>query len=105
MSLAVKEIVFFRELLTDLGMACNGPTEMFTDNRGVVELSFDPVSFKKTKHILRAAEFVRDMALRRVVKLTWISGTRNPADLFTKSFALSPFRRLLAMLSTLSALP
>lgn len=60
-----------RDLLVDLGMSCGGPTEMFTDNRGVVELSIDPVSFKKTKHILRAAEFLRDLALRRVVKLTY----------------------------------
>lgn len=65
-SLVVKEIAFFRDLLSDLGMSCTGPTELFTDNRGVVDLSIDPVSFKKTKHILRAAHFVRDMAMRRV---------------------------------------
>lgn len=104
-SLIVKEIIFFRDLLSDLGLTCSGATEIFTDNRGVVDLAIDPVSFKKTKHILRAAHFVRDLALRRVVKLNWIAGTRNPADLFTKAFALSPFRKLVAMLSALSTLP
>lgn len=104
-SLVVKEVIFFRDLLADLGLSCNGPTEMFTDNRGVVDLSVDPVAFKKTKHILRAAQFVRDVALRRVVKLTWVAGTRNPADLFTKSVALAPFRKLIGMLSALSSLP
>lgn len=104
-SLVVREVIFFRDLLADLGLECTGPTELFTDKRGVVDLSIDPVSFKKTKHILRAAEFIRDLATRRVVKFTWIAGVRDPADLFTKAFALSPFRRLVSLIAALHSLP
>ena len=68
---------------------------------GVVDLAFDPVSFKKTKHILRAAEFVRDLALRRVLELHWIPGHNNPADILTKPFPLAQFRKLLLLLSDL----
>ena len=31
--------------------------------------SFDPVAFKKTKHILRAAEFLRDLVSRGVMSV------------------------------------
>ena len=98
---AAKEILFFRALLLDLGVTLQGPTRLATDNKGVVDLAFDPVAFKKTKHILRAAEFVRDLALRRVLELHWIPGHNHPADLLTKPFALAQFRKLLLLLSDL----
>lgn len=58
MCAAVKEILFFRDLLVDLGFVRPGPTRMATDNKSVVELALDAIAFKKTKHILSAAEFV-----------------------------------------------
>lgn len=100
-SLIVKEVMFFRELLSDLNYAQVGPTIIRSDNRGVIDLSFDPTAFKKTKHILRAAHFVRDLSARQVISLQWISGSCNPADLFTKSFTCMDFRRLCALISNL----
>lgn len=103
----MREVMFlFRELLKDLGHKQVGPTRVcYTDNKGVVDLSVDPVTFKKTKHILRATKFVRDLCAKRVVCLEWISGTQNPADLFTKAFALPAFRRLCNYLNMLPMLP
>ena len=101
MCAAVKEILFFRDLLVDLGFELTGPTRMATDNKSVVDLALDAIAFKKTKHILRAAEFVRDLAHRRVVQVLWIAGHNNPADVLTKPVALVTFRKLLALLSRL----
>ena len=70
-------------------------------NRSVIDLAFDAIAFKKTKHILRAAHFVRDHALRRVIELKWIPGHSNPADLLTKPFALVTFRKLVTQLRDL----
>jgi len=39
MCAAVKEILFFRELLKDLGVVILGPTRLATDNKGVVDLA------------------------------------------------------------------
>ena len=51
-TMASKEAVFLRELLHDLGHAPTGATRMYSDSKSAVDLSLDPVSFKKTKHIL-----------------------------------------------------
>jgi hypothetical protein len=104
MCAAAKEVLFFRDLLLDLHLSLLGPTRMATDNKSVIDLAFDPVAFKKTKHILRAAEFVRDLTLRRVIDLKWISGQANPADLLTKPFALAHFRKLVSLLRELPEL-
>ena len=101
MCAAVKEILFFRDLLVDLGFELTGPIRMVTDNKSVVDLALDAIAFKKTKHILRAAEFVRDLAHRCVIQVHWIAGHNNPADILTKPLALVTFRKLLALLSRL----
>lgn len=94
--------MYFRELLTDFGYLQSSPTPLLTDNKGVVALSFDPrVSFKKTKHILRAAEFVRDLVARQVLCLQWIAGKDNVADLCTKAVQLAVFRALMSLIPRL----
>ena len=43
-------------------------------------MAFDPVAFKKTKHILRAGIFLRDLVAKRVLTLKRISGNNMVAD-------------------------
>ena len=74
-----------------------------TDNKGVVDLAFDAVALRKTKHILHATEFVRGLTLRRVSELQSISVHMNPADLLTKAFVLATtFRKLLSLLRSIT---
>ena len=80
-----------REVLSDLGFGVTHPTVIYTDSKACVELSIDAVSFKKTKHILRAAEFLRDLVLRRVFRLVHIPGTGNAADVMTKPLPRGTF--------------
>lgn len=100
--LIAREVIYFRDLTSDFGYDQIRQTTILTDNRGVVALSFDPVAFKKTKHILRAAEFVRDLVLRQVLQLKWISGSLNVADICTKAVSLAVFRNLKSLISRLN---
>lgn len=59
---------------------------------------FDPIGFKKTKHILRAAEFIRDLVVRQVIRMEWVAGKDNVADLCTKPVTLVVFRILMSLL-------
>lgn len=104
-SMAARDAIFLRELLVDLGHTQHYPTPLRTDNKGVVDLSFDPVAFKKTKHILRAAEFLRDNVMRRKLSLVWLSGTDNIADVLTKLVSVSAFRHLMSLLPRISQIP
>ena len=100
----VRELLFIKELLTDFGVNFTEAIVIRTDNKGVVDLSWDPVAFKKTKHILRAAEYVRDMVIRRFVVMQWIESGRNPADLFTKPVKLAVYRVMLKLLRSLNTI-
>ena len=50
------------------------PTRIYSDSKSVVDLSVNPVAFKKTKQILRAAEGLRDYVARLVFVLIFLPG-------------------------------
>jgi hypothetical protein len=100
--LAAKEVAFIRELLVDLGIAPAGPSPIFSDSKSAVNMSFDPVAFKKTKHILRAAAFLRDLVAKGVVVLHHVKGAYMMADILTKPTARAIFIRLLHLLDAYS---
>ena len=101
---AAREGMYFRDLLTELGIPLLGATALRSDNKSVKDLSLDSVAFKKTKHILRAAHFLRDLCDRQFYQVIWIAGTQNPADLFTKVHDLSTFRAYVALLDRLDGI-
>ena len=94
--LAAKDGIFIRELLADLGAVQDAPTRMFTDSKSCVDLAYDPVAFKKTKHILRAAEGLKDYVAQLVFALQHLPGKVNIADILTKAQAASVFVELMA---------
>ena len=73
------------ELLMDLSIDITGPSTIHTDSKSAVDMDFDLIAFKKTKHILRAAEFLRDLVAREVIKCAHsLSGKIMIADVLTK---------------------
>ena len=64
----------------DLSVAIAGASTIFSDSGSAIGMAYDPVSFKKTKHILRAAEFLRDLVARGVISVTrgWHDDGRRP---------------------------
>ena len=65
-----------------------------------VDMAFDPIAFKQTKHILRAAEFLRDLVAREVILLRHVPGKVMVADLLTKALGRALFTTLTLMLAT-----
>ena len=64
-----------------------------------MELAYDPVAFKKVKHILRASHGLRDYVARLVFSLVFISGRINMADILTKAQTVAVFNELMDVLA------
>ena len=96
--MAARDLVFIRELLIELGFSISEPSLIACDSKSAVEMSFDPVAFKKTKHILRAAEFLRDLVARSAIVLQHLPGQYMVADLLTKAVGRVLFLRLLSLI-------
>jgi hypothetical protein len=102
--LAAKEVIFIRELLIDLGFSIDGASIINCDSKSAVGMAFDPVAFKKTKHILRAAEFLRDLVNRGVISVEHLPGVVMLADLLTKAASRAIFTGLIKQLDDFHAL-
>ena len=83
--------------LVDLGIILGSPSVIWSDSKSAVDMAFDPVAFKQTKHILRAAEFLRDLVAREVLTLRHVPGRVMIADLLTKAVARPILRELLEL--------
>ena len=100
--LALKDLIWLRDLLFDLGLLVPGPTVMYCDSQSAVGMALDPIAFKKTKHILRAAEFLKDHQLRGTVHMRHVKGVIMIADILTKGVARAVFLQLIKLLDDYS---
>ena len=101
--MAARDLMFIRELFADLRAGVNGASTIYCDSKSAVAMAFDHVVFKQTKHILRAAEFLRDLVLRGVVHMQHLPGAVMVADLLTKPVARTVFVALIKLLDDYSA--
>ena len=96
--LALKDTLWIRDVLSDLNLLLPGPSMMWCDSKSAVAMAFDPVAFKNTKHILRAAEFLKHHTLCGSVTIEHAKGVIMIADILTKGQARPIFLQLIKLL-------
>ena len=100
---ASREGVYFRDLLEDAGLPLKGPTPLLLDSKSAIDLAYDPVAFKKTKHIMRAAAELRDRVAREMFTPTYVEAAGQVADIMTKG--LGPTAHKMQLVRLLSEDP
>ncbi|CAI7857478.1 unnamed protein product [Closterium sp. NIES-53] len=79
---AVREIVWQRRLLEELGEEQQGPTPLYCDSQGAI--AKNPVSHGLTKHMRVKWHWTRSMVAVGEVELHYVKTTGQPADMMTK---------------------
>ena len=93
-SSAAREGIFHREVLMDVDALPPGPTPLKLDSKSAIDMCFDPIAFKKTKHILRDAFFLRDVVARQMFKPEHVSSEEELADIMSKAVSRQIFVKL-----------
>ena len=101
--MAARDLIFARDLLVELAIPLKSPSVIWSDSKSAVDMSHDPVAFKMTKHILRAAEFLRDLVARLVIEVRHLPGRVMIADLLTKAVARVLYHELLRLFDAYAA--
>lgn len=91
-STAVKEALWLRLLLNDLGMSIV-TVNIFSDNQGAIKIAKDPIASVRSKHIDVAYHFIRERIARKDVSLSYISTDDMAADMFTKPVPVAKFSK------------
>ena len=81
---AVKSIIWFRGLLSDLGHPQLKPTVIFQDNKSAIALAENESIDGKSRHINNKLNFLHECAERKIHKAQWISSKYMVSDQGTK---------------------
>ncbi|CAI7871281.1 unnamed protein product [Closterium sp. NIES-53] len=81
---AVREIVWQRRLLAELGEEQQVPTPLYCYSQGAIALAKNPVLHGLTKHMRVKWHWTRSMVVAGEVELHYVKTTGQPADMMTK---------------------
>ena len=81
---AVKEGLWLRKLLADIGMGLKTIT-INADNQSALKLLKNPVTSLRSKHIDVLYHFARERVMRNEVEFEYVPTEYNVADVFTKA--------------------
>jgi transposase InsO family protein len=93
-----REVVWLRNLLSDLGYPQTAPTTMYSDNQAAIRLIRNPEFRHRTKHIDVRYHVIREHYKRLQLIVTHIGSDNNIADIFTKPLPRDRFQRLRSLL-------
>ena len=83
---AANEGVWMKEFISDLGVipSASGPMKIFCDNTGAIALAKESRFHKRTKHIKRRFNSIRDLVQVGDIEICKIHTDLNVADPLTK---------------------
>jgi hypothetical protein len=81
----IKDVVWARGLLAELGVPMTDPTVVKTDNDGVLKQSTKMINHTVAKHYRIAQAYIREKVLDGTVSVEGEDTKTNEADLFTKA--------------------
>ena len=90
---ACQEAVWMRRLLADIGFEQRGPSTIFEDNQGAIELAKNPKFHNRTKHIDVSFHFIREQVNLKAISVKYCPTKDMLADIMTLSkIAFQRFR-------------
>ena len=88
-----KEVIWERNMLREMGFPQLMPTEIQTDNQGVLIQSEKSINHSVAKHYRIAQAFIRQLVASGVVKGSDVRSGDNSSDIGTKPLLSEPFAR------------
>jgi len=93
-SMATKEAIWLRNLLSDIGRRCENATIIMTDNQSTIKLIKNPEFHSRTKHIDVRYHFIREKLIEHEIDVKYIPSKNQLADIFTKGLPRDQFKHL-----------
>lgn len=81
---AIREALWLRNLLTEIGVKQSAPAVINCDNKGAIRLALNPGTHQRTKHIDIKHHLIRELIEENVVSLRYVQSRHQLADIFTK---------------------
>lgn len=81
---ASQELVWLRQLLSDMGLPMTSATTLFEDNQGCIGMIQSERSSSRTKHIDVKYHLLRDLREQGIINVKYCPTDKMTADMMTK---------------------
>jgi hypothetical protein len=95
---ALREVIWIRGLLAELGHRQVGPTTIYQDNKSTIELCENESSVNLSKHVMPLLAVIREAIKDKVVKLVYCPTDWMVADIHTSQAARGESYKILRMI-------
>ena len=85
LSSTTQEAIWLRSLLREWGFKMNMPTTLWSDNNGAIQLTYNPIHHKRTKHIEIKYHFIRDKVKSNDIVVDKVHTSEMLAGILTKN--------------------
>jgi hypothetical protein len=82
---AIKMVLYYRDLLNELGYPQSEPTLIYSDNMSVIQVSETLSKDNRSIYLINKINFVREQIFDKRVQLQYINTNDNVTDIGTKS--------------------
>ena len=90
----IKDILYFREVLSELNLPCQAPSEVLFDNTAAISMAERLADNRKNRHMLIRFHHIRVCCSLGFVRLGWVPSDLQQADMFTKPTSTEVFLNL-----------
>ena len=90
----VKDLIWLRGLLAELGYPQSEPSIVYQDNKSAIRICEKVGSESKTRHIINRINFVRQEVANNTIRLVYIPTEEMVADILTAARDRGPFEYL-----------
>ena len=93
---ATVALIHMRDILTFVGSGStpSGPTPLMCDNKAATQISQNEIGTKAMKHIVRRVAWLREVIQNNQMRMVFLSGEIQIADIFTKPLPATRFHKL-----------
>lgn len=91
MQYTVREIMWLKALLLNLGVNHLAPVDLFCDSQAAIHLAANPAFHERTKHVENDCHFVCDAVKNGTIVIRHVSTKTQLADIMTKALGKDEF--------------
>jgi len=88
MSLGVSEMLWVRNLLSELNVLRKGPFRVWCDNKSAINIANNPVQHDRTKHVEIDRFFIKERIDNGILELSHVNSCDQVADCLTKGLGV-----------------
>ena len=92
------EILWLRNLLSEVGYHPESEMNLYCDNRAAIQIAHNPVQYDRTKHVEIHWHFIKEKLEAKIIKFPFKKSEDQLADVLTKAIFSRVFHNSLCKL-------